>query len=251
MKDEVYLGDCLEVMRQIPDDSVDMVLCDLPYGVLNKQNEGAKWDSVIPFQPLWEHYERVAKANAAIVLFAQGMFTARLMMSNPKLWRYNLVWKKGNRTSGFLNANRMPLRNHEDICVFYKKLPTYNPQMEWGEQNHHRGAQSTKTNQCYGKFEAQPATFTNWKFPKSVITFERDYDRIFHNTQKPVSLMRYLIRTYTNEGDTVLDNCMGSGTTCVAAIKEKRHYIGIEKEKKYFEIAQKRINEAKQQLTLF
>lgn len=251
MKDEIYLGDCLEVMRQIPDDSVDMVLCDLPYGVLNKQNEGAKWDSVIPFGPLWEHYERITKENGAIILFAQGMFTARLMMSNPKLWRYNLVWKKGNRISGFLNAKRMPLRNHEDICVFYRKLPTYNPQMEWGEKNHHRGGNSTKTNRCFGKFEARPTTYTNWKFPKSVITFERDYDRIFHNTQKPVSLMRYLIRTYSNEGDTVLDNCMGSGTTCVAAIKEKRHYIGIEKEKQYFEIAQKRINEAKQQLTLF
>lgn len=256
MKDEIYLGDCLEMMRQIPDDSVDMVLCDLPYGVLNKQNEGAKWDSVIPFQPLWEHYERVAKANAAIVLFAQGMFTARLMMSNPKLWRYNLVWDKG-RATGFLNANRMPLRYHEDIVVFYKSLPVYNPQMEdlnGREPNHPQGYGNHKEkNQCYGKVNRINPTYTDKKHPRSIINVKAVHcsEGQFHPTQKPVSLMRYLIRTYTNEGGTVLDNCMGSGTTCVAAIKEKRHYIGIEKEKQYFEIAQKRINEAKQQLTLF
>lgn len=125
----IHCGDCLELMPQIADKSIDMILCDLPYGVLNEQSEGGKWDSIIPFQPLWEQYCRIIKDNGAIILFAQGMFTAQLMMSNPKMWRYNLVWDKVLKT-GFLNANRMPLRQHEDICVFYKKLPTYNPQME-------------------------------------------------------------------------------------------------------------------------
>lgn len=121
--------DCLEGMKQIPDGSVDAIICDLPYGVLNSESEGGGWDSLIPFEPLWEQYLRVSKPSAAIVLFCQGMFTAQLLMSQPKLWRYNLVWKKGDRVSGFLNANKMPLRNHEDIAVFYREMPTYNPQM--------------------------------------------------------------------------------------------------------------------------
>lgn len=134
----IYLGDCLDLMPQIQDKSIDMVLCDLPYQVLHKNNPNAQWDRLIPFEPLWEQYKRIIKDNGVIILFAQGMFTAQLMMSQPKLWRYNLVWDK-MRVTGFLNANRMPLRCHEDIAVFYKQLPTYNPQMELGQPNHSRG----------------------------------------------------------------------------------------------------------------
>ena len=198
--DTIQLGDCLYIMPSIPDKSIDAIICDPPYSVLNKSNASAKWDSIIPFEPMWAQLERIIKDNGAIVLFGQGMFTARLMMSNPKLWRYNLVWKKGNRISGFLNANRMPMRNHEDICVFYKKLPTYNPQMKWDEKPHTRNASSATTNRCYGSFKAHGSVITNWKYPKSVINFERDYDKILHPTQKPINLMSWLIRTYTTAG---------------------------------------------------
>lgn len=135
----IYNIDCLEGMKAIPDGSVDAIICDLPYGVLNKNNKDAQWDNIIPFEPLWELYERVIKANGAIILFSQGMFTANLMCSNPKLWRYNLIWDKVNRPTGFLNANRCPLRIHEDICVFYKEQPTYNPQFTIGNKVHSRG----------------------------------------------------------------------------------------------------------------
>ena len=137
--DKIYNEDCLIGMRDIPDKSIDAIICDLPYGVLNRQNKSAQWDNIIPIEPLWEQYERVIKDNGAIVLFAQGMFTAQLMMSNPKLWRYNLIWDKINRPTGFLNANRCPLRIHEDIVVFYKSQPTYNPQFTYGPVNHKRG----------------------------------------------------------------------------------------------------------------
>ena len=146
--DNVYQGDCLELMRGIPDGSVDMILADLPYSVLNRNNPSAQWDNIIPFEPLWEQYERVIKDNGAIVLFAQGMFTAQLMMSKPKLWRYNLVWDKINRSTGFLNANRCPLRIHEDIVVFYKSQPTYNPQFTFGQVNHKRGSAGNGINKA-------------------------------------------------------------------------------------------------------
>ena len=144
--DKIYNEDCLIGMRDIPDKSIDAVICDLPYMVLNRSNPHAQWDNIIPFEPLWEQYERVIKDNGAIVLFAQGMFTARLMMSNPKMWRYNLIWDKINRSTGFLNANRCPLRIHEDIVVFYKSQPTYNPQFTFGQVNHKRGGQEMVTN---------------------------------------------------------------------------------------------------------
>ena len=254
--DNIYNMDCLEGMKQIPDGSVDAIICDLPYGVLNSQSEGGSWDSIIPFEPLWEQYKRIAKQNAAIVLFSQGMFTADLMHSNPKMWRYNLIWKKGDRVSGFLNANKMPMRNHEDICVFYDKLPTYNPQMRKGFPNHTRGHGGGKLkNGCYGKFDpwGRSEVITDDKFPLSVIDIEKEHDtnKQFHPTQKPVDLIRYLVRTYTNEGDTVLDNCMGSGTTAIACIKEKRHFIGFELSKEYFDKAQKRIKAEQAQTTLF
>jgi site-specific DNA-methyltransferase (adenine-specific)/modification methylase len=254
--DRIYNMDCLEGMKQIPDGTVDAVICDLPYGVLNGESEGGSWDSIIPFEPLWAEYRRVCKPTAAIVLFAQGMFTADLMHSNPKMWRYNLIWKKGDRASGFLNANRMPLRNHEDIVIFYDKLPTYNPQMRTGFPNHTRGHGGGKLkNGCYGKFDpwARSEVITTEKFPLSIIDIAKEHDvnKQFHPTQKPVDLLRYLVLTYTNEGDTVLDNCMGSGTTAIACIKERRHFIGFELNKEYYDKACKRIKAEQAQLTLF
>ena len=254
MKDvKLIHGDCLTEMKLISDASVDMILCDLPYEVLNERNKHAQWDKIIPFEPLWEQYERIIKNNGAIVLFAQGMFTAKLMMSNERLWRYNLIWKKGKRSSGFLNANKMPLRNHEDILVFYKKLPTYNPQMVYGEKNHHRGGRQSVTNRCYGNIKVLPTRYSNEKFPISIIDVEKEYvtGQFFHPTQKPVALLEYLIRTYTKEGETVLDNCMGSGSTGVACLRTKRKFIGIELNDEYFGIAQKRISQEQQQLKLF
>ena len=254
--DTIYNCDCLEGMKEIATGSIDAIICDLPYGVLNSESEGGSWDAVIPFEPLWEQYRRICKPTAAIVLFAQGMFTADLMHSNPKMWRYNLIWKKGDRSSGFLNANRMPLRNHEDICVFYDKLPTYNPQMRTGFPNHTRGHGGGKLkNGCYGKFDpwGRSEVITTEKFPLSVIDIDKEHDvnKQFHPTQKPVNLIRYLVRTYTNEGDTVLDNCMGSGTTAIACIKEKRHFVGFELNKEYYEKAVKRIEAEQSQLKLF
>lgn len=232
-------------MKDIPSGSIDMILCDLPYGVLNKSNRYAKWDSIIPFNLLWEQYERIIKDNGAIVLFASGMFTADLMLSNKKLWRYNLVWKKKNRTTGFLNANRQPLRNHEDICVFSKKQTVYNPQMSIGEKVHKRGAAGNGTggavNSCYGNFETTPSVLTNEKYPISVLDFDKDHPQSLHPTQKPVALLEFLIKTYTNSNDIVLDNCMGSGSTGVACIHTGRKFIGMEKEERYFWIASERI----------
>ena len=251
--DRIYNMDCLEGMKQIPDGTIDAVICDLPYGVLNGDSEGGSWDAVIPFEPLWEQYKRVCKPTAAIVLFAQGMFTADLMKSNPKMWRYNLIWKKGDRCSGFLNANRMPLRNHEDICVFYDKLPTYNPQKSKGAVNHGRGNIVSTKNRCYGKFDITENDLSGMKFPTSILDFEKEFDftKVWHPTQKPVDLLRYLVLTYTNEGDTVLDNCMGSGTTAIACHRSKRHFIGFELNKEYFDKAVRRIKAEQAQLTLF
>lgn len=259
---KLYKGDCLAEMGKIPNKSIDMILCDLPYGVLHKNNPHAQWDRKIPFDKLWEQYNRVIKDNGAIVLFAQGMFTAELMMSNPKMWRYNLVWDKC-RVTGFLNANSMPMRCHEDIVVFYKSLPIYNPQFEMGKQpNHSRGNGNHKeNNRCYGKYMVgktcdydkgtiRRVPSPNEKFPKSIISVSKEHKVIqYHPTQKPVALLEYLIKTYSNEGDTILDNTMGSGSTGVACAKTKRNFIGIELNDGYFVIAEKRIKEAQQQLT--
>lgn len=242
-------------MKDIQDGSVDMICTDLPYEVLHKNNPHAQWDRIIPFEPLWEQYERIIKDNGAIVLFAQGMFTAQLMMSQPKLWRYNLVWDKV-RATGFLNANRMPLRYHEDICVFYKKLPTYNPQMEalnGREPNHPQGhGEHVEKNSCYGKVGRINPTYEDKKHPRSIIRIKAVHcnEGQFHPTQKPVELLRYLIRTYTNEGETVLDNCIGSGTTAIAAMREHRHFIGFENNEEYFNKAYERIRNEQAQLKL-
>jgi DNA modification methylase len=249
MIDYIQQGDCLELMKNIPDKSIDMILCDLPYGILNKSNANAKWDLVIDFDLLWKHYERLIKDSGAIVLFASGMFTADIMQSNRKLWRYNFVWDKVLKT-GFLNAKKMPLRQHEDICVFYKKLPTYNPQMikcEPHKRNHSKGnMKEPQKNSCYGNFVEVPTIISDEKYPTSIIKVAKEHvkGKFYHPTQKPVSLLEYLIKTYTNEGETVLDNCMGSGSTCVAAINTNRHYIGFELDPEYFEIAKQRIEDA-------
>lgn len=251
---KIYNEDCLEGMKRIDDKSVDCIVCDLPYEVLNKKNENAKWDTIIPFDKLWEQYNRIIKDDGAILLFGQGMFTAQLMMSNPLMWRYNLIWKKGNRSTGFLNAKRMPLRIHEDIVVFYKKLPTYNPQKVKGAKNHSRGyMKNEQKNQCYGDFDPRGSKddLSGMKYPTSIIDVDKEHGKTFHPTQKPVELISYLVKTYTNEGDLVLDNCMGSGTTAVACIREKRNFVGFEMNEEYFSKATKRINEEKSIETLF
>ena len=235
-------GDCLEEMKNISDKSIDMILYDLPYGTTKN-----KWDCIIPFDKLWGQYNRVIKDNGAIVLFGNGIFTAELIISNKKMWRYNLVWDKV-LPSGFLNAKKMPMRNHEDVCVFYNKLPTYNPQMWIGEECHSRGNVIGKSqndfsrNTNYGDFSAVE-TKGNLKYPKSILTFSKPHPSIsIHPTQKPVELLEWLIKTYTNEGETVLDNCMGSGSTVVACVNTNRKFKGIELDKDYFIIAKDRIN---------
>lgn len=253
---KLYKGDCLIEMQNIPDKSIDMILCDLPYGVLHKNNPNTQWDRKIPFDKLWELYNRVIKDNGAIVLFAQGMFTAELMMSNPKMWRYNLVWDKVAKNS-FLNANKMPLRQHEDICVFYKKQPTYNPQMKKCEphkRNHSKGSMVKQgKNSCYGNFVEVPTKITDEKYPTDIISISKEHKvgNFFHPTQKPVALLEYFIKTYSNEKETILDNTMGSGSTGVACVNTNRNFIGIELNEEYFAIAKKRIKEAQQQLKLF
>jgi DNA modification methylase len=254
--DKIYNEDCLEGMKRIADGAVDCIITDLPYGVLNEQSEGGSWDSIIPLEPMWEQFKRVTKPNAAIVLFCQGMFTAKLMMSQPKMWRYNLIWDKSLK-SGFLNANRMPLRQHEDIAVFYGELPTYNPQMikvPPHKRNHSKGNMAAPTqNRCYGKFVETPTIISDEKYPSSIVSFAKEHinGKAYHPTEKPVDLLRYLILTYSNEGDTILDATIGSGTTAVAALMEKRHFIGFETNREYFDIAQGRIDQVLRNPTLF
>lgn len=253
---KLWHGDCLELMKNIPDKSVDAVICDLPYEVLNKGNKHAQWDKMIPLDQLWEQYNRVIKDNGAIILFGQGMFTAQLMVSNPKMWRYNLIWQKGGRCSGFLNAKKMPLREHEDIMIFYKQLPTYNPQMvkcEPHQRNHSRGKQEKdQTNRCYGNFGKAEDVITDEKYPKSILNFKRPHPQI-HPTEKPVLLIEWLIKTYTNENELVLDNTAGSMTTAIAAINTNRRCICIEKDNNYFEIGSERVKKhiQEQQSKLF
>ena len=251
---KIYNEDCLEGMKRIPDGSVDCVICDLPYGVLNKQSEGGGWDNAIPFEPMWNEYLRITKPNAAIILFGQGMFTAKLMMSNEKMWRYNIFWDKC-RTTGFLNAKKIPLKRTETISVFYNKQPTYHPQMRKclpHERNHSRGKQiNDQTNRCYGNFGKADDIITDEKYPTDIVVFQRNVHDSFHPTQKPVALIQYLIRTYSNEGDLVLDNCSGSGTTAISCIKEKRNFICFEKDETYWKKSVERVENEQQQLTLF
>lgn len=239
-------GDCIEMMRSLPENAVDMVLCDLPYGVTRNP-----WDSVIPLELLWEQWRRVTKENAAVVLFGQGMFTAKLMMSNPKEWRYNLVWDKV-LPSGFLNANKAFLRSHEDIVVFYRNPPVFNPQMGLGLPTHSRGRvtdttlrRNQSTNYGHVATHGNDRSGETSKFPVSIVSFPKPHPSCaVHPTEKPVNLLRYLIRTFTDEGMTVLDSTMGSGSTGVAAILEGRGFVGVELDDGYFELAERRIRDA-------
>ena len=232
-KVQLYKGDCLEIMKDIPDKSVDMILCDLPYGTT--QN---KWDSIIPLDKLWEQYNRIIKDNGAIALFAQTPFDKVLGVSNLKMLKYEWIWEKEQGT-GFLNAKKMPLKNHENILIFYKKLPIYNPQM--GKGKPYTLERNTYTVNYGKQVDMVRTENTGERYPLTILKFKRDKEKL-HPTQKPVALLEYLIKTYTNEGEIVLDNCMGSGSTGVACLNTDRRFIGIEKDDRYFEIACNRIN---------
>jgi len=229
----IYQRDCIEGMRMLPDKSIDMILCDLPYGTTRN-----KWDTIIPFDELWAQYERIIKDNGAIVLTAAQPFTSALISSNFKRFRYCLVWEK-ERPTDFLNAKVKPLNQHEDIAIFYKRKPTYNPQFIEGKPYKTKNRMSCTSN--YGEFKEVEEINTGFRYPISIISIARDKEKL-HPTQKPVALFEYLLKTYTNEGDTVLDNCIGSGTTAVAAVRNNRNFIGFELESKYIEIANKRLD---------
>lgn len=244
MRYELHHGDCLEKMKLIPDGSVDMVLCDLPYGTT-----ACKWDVVIPFEPLWKEYRRVCKKNAAIVLTASQPFTSALVMSNVKEFKYDWCWRKSNPT-GHLNAKKMPMRQHEDILVFSQGVIEYRPQL-FQKPSARSAQKSVKAKGTLGDFKEGVFRVIpdELGYPRSVIEFSTAYharEAGFHPTQKPVALMEYLIKTYTNEGETVLDNTMGSGTTGVACMNLNRRFIGIERDDKYSAIADARITKAHQ-----
>ena len=242
--DTIFNEECLEGMKRIPDGSVDAVICDLPYGTTV-----CKWDVVIPFEPLREQYHRVCKRNAAIVLFASEPFTSSLIMSNVKEYRQKLTWVKTRPTNVF-NAKKQFMNWTEDICVFYQSLPTFNPQMRTNGQFTGKKVQHVNESRKYGVHsgykeregyvhEGNGGLF----YPKSVLEFSNVHrgEEALHPTQKPVELIRYLIRTYTNPNDTVLDNTCGSGTTCIAAMREGRHFVGFELNREYYDKAMQRI----------
>lgn len=240
MIEELWLGDCLKLMNGIPDESVDMVLCDLPYGTTN-----CNWDSLINLDVLWNEYNRITKPTSAIVLFAQTPFDKVLGASNIDDLRYEIIWEKTAAT-GHLNAKKMPLKAHENILVFYRQLPTYNPQKTYGHKKTNTYTKYIETQNKCEIYNAATADVTGGgnidRYPRSVITFSKDTQtESYHPTQKPLELCEYLIKTYTNEGGIVLDNCCGSGTTLVAAKKLQRQFYGIELENKYFEIAKQRL----------
>lgn len=223
----IFEADCLDMMDYLPDHSVDMVLCDLPYGTT--QN---KWDSVIPLEQLWEKYNRVVKLNGAIVLTSQGVFTAKLILSNENNFKYKIVWEKSKPTN-FLNSKKQPLRKHEDVCVFYRKQPTYNPQMGIGK-SYTKGVRKNQHTGSYGDFSPVLVESKNGlRYPTDIVYFKtpesEDEGTVWHPTQKPVELGRYFIRTFSNPGDVILDNTSGAGSFLVSALLECRNFIGIEK----------------------
>ena len=238
---KIYCGDCLEVMGNIEEKSIDLILCDLPYQITQ-----CSWDSMVPFEPLWKQYKRIIKENGAIVLTASQPFTSFLIMSNREMYKYCWVWKK-NKKTGFLNAKRQPLRQTEDIVVFYDKQPTYNPQMTHGHKPVNSFTKNTSDGETMGKtkkgFSGGGQTT---RYPSNILEFDvvnndnSDGDK-FHPTQKPVLLFEYLIKTYTKERELVLDNCCGSGTTGLAAKNTNRDFLLIEKNMEYCEMAKKRI----------
>lgn len=249
MVNNVVQGDTIAKMKELPDSSVDLLLVDLPYGTT--QN---KWDSVIPLPDLWEQYHRIVKENGAMIFTASGMFTAKLILSNPKEYKYNYIWIKSKATN-FLNAKRQPLRKHEDILVFYRKQPTYNPQMTSGSA-YSKGIRKDQITGSYGDFKPVLVKSKGKRYPVDVLYFKtaEAEGKVVHPTQKPVALGRYLIRTFSNPGDVVLDNTSGSGSFLVAALQEGRNFIGIEKNENvalfkkqkvdYIEVTKSRINQA-------
>lgn len=232
---DLKCGDCLELMKDIPDKSIDMILCDLPYGTTY-----CKWDTIIPFEQLWENYNRVIKDDGAIVLFSKQPFTTSLIYSNMKLFKYCLVWEKDNHDNPLMAKKRF-LNISEDICIFYKKQCTYNPQ---GLIKVNKITKQGRGESLSQKNSRKPEYLQEYSnYPKNILKFKRDLPNI-HPTQKPVSLLEYLIKTYTNEGDLVLDNCMGSGSTGVACLNTNRNFIGIELDEDYFKIAKERIEKS-------
>ena len=243
----VMQGDCLELLKDIPDDSVDMVLCDLPYGTSSN-----RWDKIIPFEPLWEEYGRITKANSAIVLFGCEPFSTKLRMSNIRHYKYDWIWDK-RAVNDFLNAKKRPLKRYENICVFSFQTPPYYPQMEVRGRPRKKGNYNKKVGNGDGVYGAYKnvTTENNEYYPTDILYFSNaQRAKKLHPTQKPVPLLEYLIRTYTNPGMTVLDNCMGSGSTGVACVNTGRNFIGMELDPGYFEIAKKRIEEAQAQARL-
>ena len=239
--DQILHGDCLDIMPTIPSASVDMVLADLPYGVTQNQ-----WDQVIPIDQLWDEYRRVTNPNAAIVLTATQPFAAQLIASNRKMFRYDLIWRK-NKSTGFLNANRMPLRQHESILVFYRRLPAYHPQKTTGHAPVNSFTKHTGDGTNYGKTKrgVRGGGQTD-RHPTSVIDIpvvNNDSNGKIHPNQKPVELFEYLVRTFTNEGAVVLDNCIGSGTTAIACLNTGRHFIGIEQDAEFRRLANERVTQ--------
>ena len=237
----IYNEDCLEGMKRIPDKSIDMVLCDLPYGTT-----ACKWDIVIPFEQLWAQYNRIVKDNAAVVLFSDEPFTYSLIKSNLKNFRYKWIWIK-EQGSNFQNAKRMPMKCHEEIVVFYKKLPVYNPQW-WFSKPYKIKRYDSAVEISGGRLRRNGGTISEdgRRYPLSTLNFPRE--KGLHPTQKPVPLLEYLIKTYSNENDVILDNCFGSGSILVAAVNTGRNYIGFETERKYYDIACQRLEEAKHKI---
>jgi len=236
----IYNGDCLELMNGISDKSIDMILCDLPYGTTQ-----CKWDSVIDFNKLWLQYNRIIKDNGAIVLFGSEPFTSNLINSNISNFKYNWIWQK-NKSTGFLNSKKQPLNDHETISVFCNQQTTYNPQMTIADRIYKRGLNKREDNssECYGNQKDWVQVDSGLRYPKRIIYFDNNNTRNqLHPTEKPVALCEYLINTYSNEGNLILDNCIGSGTTAVSAINTSRSYIGIELDEEYFKIAKNRIND--------
>jgi len=242
-KNKIICGDCLEVMKNIPDKSIDMILCDLPYGTT-----ACKWDTIIPFEPFWEQYKRIIKDNGAIVLTASQPFTSALVMSNIKMFKYEWVWEK-SKAVGYLNSKIMPLIAHENIVVFSQGKTTYNAQKTSGHAPYNKG-KSHRPTDVYGKqVEVLVKNDDGTRHPRTVQYFKTaENEGKLHPTQKPVALFEYLIKTYTNEGDLVLDNCAGSGTTGVACKNLNRNYILIEKEPEYIDIINKRLKETQTKL---
>ena len=230
---DLYNGDCIELMKNIPEKSIDLILCDLPYGTTRN-----KWDTPIDLESLWKEYERIIKDNGAIVLFAQTPFDKILGASNIKLLKYEWIWEKPQGT-GHLNAKKMPLKNHENILVFYKSPPPYFPQMLEGKPY---TCKSGRGSSNYGEQVSVVTVNKGERYPVSVLKFNKDKEKV-HPTQKPVALCEYFIKTYTKEGATVLDNCMGSGSTGVACVNTNRNFIGMELDENYFKIAEKRVKE--------